>query len=225
MSHDFLKDIIQVPLPDGEYVKEEHPKKQIYLHHTAGNASGVNTIKNWGRDSRGRIATCVCISNTGAKEGDGVIAQAFSSRYWAYHLGIKRSTFQAYDIPYQRLDKIAIGVEINAWGWLEEKNGKFYNYVDRTVPKEEVCELETPYKGHRFYHRYSDEQIRSVENLLRYWNEIYGIPLDYSEEDMWSVSKKALRGEAGLYTHNSVRKDKTDIFPQPEMIEMIKSLS
>ncbi len=29
MSHDFLKDIIQLPLQDGEYVKKETPKKQL----------------------------------------------------------------------------------------------------------------------------------------------------------------------------------------------------
>jgi len=224
MANDFLKDIVQVPLPDGEYVKESHPKKQIYLHHTAGNSSGVNCIKHWGRDSRGRIATCVCIANTGAKEGDGVISQAFSSKYWAYHLGIKRHVFEAYDIPYQRLDKISIGVEICAWGQLEKKGDKYYNYVDRIVPKEEVCELDEPYKNYRYFHRYSDEQIRSVEKLLLYWHDVYGIPLDYIAEDMWSVSKKALAGEPGVYTHNSVRKDKIDIFPQPEMIQMLQNI-
>jgi len=41
---------------------------------------------------------------------------------------------------------------------------------------------------------------------------------------MWEVSKKALKGESGIFTHNSIRKDKTDIFPQPEMIQMLKSL-
>jgi len=224
MAHEFLKDIVQVPLSDNEYVKTATPKRQVYLHHTAGNASGVNVFKAWNRDSRGRIATCVCVANTGAKEGDGVISQGFSSKYWAYHLGVKALVFEAYDVPYQRLDKISIGIEICAWGQLTEKDGKFYNYVNRTVPAEEVCTLDDPYKGYRHFHRYSDEQIRSVEKLLRYWNEIYDIPMDYNEKDMWDVSLKALSGEPGLYTHNSVRKDKIDIFPQPEMIEMLKGL-
>ena len=220
----FLNDILQVEFSSNEYLKEEAPKKQIYLHHTAGNSSGVSTFSQWNNDSRGRIATCVCISGKGAKEGDGRIVQGFSSKYWAYHLGAKKTIFDAYDLPYQRLDKISIGVEICAWGQLTEKNGKFYNYVDREVAKEDVCTLDEKYKGYRHFHRYTDAQIRSVENLLKYWNEYYGIPLEYREEDMWSVSMNALKAVDGVYTHNSVRKDKIDIFPQPEMIQMLKGL-
>ena len=35
---------------------------------------------------------------------------------------------------------------------------------------------------------------------------------------------RALKGESGVYTHNSVRFDKIDITPQPKMIAMLKSL-
>lgn len=220
----FLKDILQVPFSDNEYVKEETKKKQVYLHHTAGNSSGVATFKAWDADSRGRIATCVCISGKGAKEGDGKIVQGFSSKYWAYHLGAKRDIFDAYGVPYIALDKISIGIEICAWGQLEERGGKYYNYVNREVAKEDVCTLDEPYKKYVHFHKYTDEQIRSVENLLKYWNEVYDIPLDYREDDMWGVSTDALKGVAGVYTHNSVRKDKIDIFPQPEMIQMLKGL-
>ena len=220
----FLKDILQVEFSSNEYIREEFPKKQIYLHHTAGNSSGVSTFRQWDADSRGRIATCVCVSGKGAQEGVGRIVQGFSSKYWAYHLGVKQDIFKAYDVPYISLDKISIGIEICAWGQLEEKNGKYYNYVNREVSKEDVCTLDEPYKKHIHFHRYTDEQIRSVENLIKYWSENYGIPLSYSEEDMWDVSTSALSGEPGLYTHNSVRKDKIDIFPQPEMIQMLKSL-
>ena len=220
----FLDDILQVRLSSNEYIKDSQDKKQIYLHHTAGSSSGERTINYWNQDNRGRIATCVCISNTGAAEGDGKIVQAFSSKYWAYHLGIKREVFDSYNLDYVPLDKRSIGIELCAWGHLEEKKGGFYNYVNKEVPKEEVCTLEEPFKGHRYYHRYSDEQIRSTENLLRYWKEHYNINTEYNARDMWGVSKKALRGESGIFTHNSVRKDKSDIFPQPEIIEMLKLL-
>lgn len=221
---DFLKDILKVEFSNDEYVREESTKKQIYLHHTAGNSSGVSTFKQWDADSRGRIATCVCISGKGAKEGDGRIVQGFPSKYWAYHLGAKADIFNGYGVPYKALDKISIGIEICAWGQLEERGGKYYNYVNREVAKEDVCTLDTPYKKHIHFHRYTDEQIRSVENLLKYWSQQYSIPITYREEDMWDVSMNALNGVAGVYTHNSVRKDKIDIFPQPEMIQMLKGL-
>lgn len=220
-----LSKIKQIPLGENQYVKEETPKKQIVLHHTAGNASGVGTISMWDTDDRGRIATCVTISGPGAKGTyDGEICQAFSSKYWAYHLGIKPEVFKAYKVSYQRLDKIAIGIEICNWGPISFRDGKYYNYVNREMPADQVTKLDTPYKGHLFYHKYSDAQIQSVKDLLVYWKGIYKIDLTYNYDQMFTVNTKALKGENGLYSHNSYRKDKTDIYPCPRMISMLKTL-
>jgi hypothetical protein len=52
----------------------------------------------------------------------------------------------------------------------------------------------------------------------------FEIPLDYSYDEFFSVSKKALSGEKGIFTHNSYRADKTDVSPQPKLIEMAKTL-
>lgn len=220
-----LSKIRQIPLSENQFVKEETPKKQIVLHHTAGNASGVGTISMWDTDDRGRIATCVTISGPGAKGTyDGEICQAFSSKYWAYHLGIKPEVFKAYKVSYQRLDKIAIGVEICNWGPISFRDGKYYNYVNREVPADQVTKLDKPYKGHLFYHKYSDAQIQSVKDLLVYWKGIYKIDLTYDYDRMFTVNTKALKGENGLYSHNSYRKDKSDIYPCPRMIAMLKTL-
>jgi len=225
MSLDVTK-IKQVPLSESQYLKEEAVKTQIVLHHTAGNSSGPATIKMWDTDDRGRIATCVTISGKGLSKDtfDGEICQAFSSKYWAYHLGIKGDVFRANGVPAKNLDKTSIGIEICSWGPLEKRGDKFYNYVDREVPVDQVTELATPYKGHKYYHRYTDAQIDSVRQLLTYWKQLYNIDLTYRDADMWTVSKRALRGENGVYTHNSYRKDKTDIHPCPRMIAMLKTL-
>ena len=225
MSLDVTK-IKQVPLRESQYIKEEIKKTQIVLHHTAGNSSGVGTIKMWDMDDRGRIATCVTISGKGQSKDtyDGEICQAFSSKYWAYHLGIKPDVFRANALPYKSIDPVSIGIEICSWGPLDKKGDKFYNYVNREVPADQVTELATPYKGHKYYHRYTDAQIESVRQLLVYWNKVYGIPLTYNEKDMWAVSKNALSAVSGVYTHNSYRKDKSDIHPCPRMIAMLKSL-
>jgi len=217
--------IKQVPLKGSQYIKEETLKTQIVLHHTAGNASGINTISMWDTDDRGRIATCVTISGPGAKgTHDGEICQAFSSKYWAYHLGIKPEVFKAYKISYQSLDRIAIGIEICNWGPITLKDGKYYNYVNREIPADQVTKLDTPYKGHLFYHKYSDAQIQSVKDLLLYWKDIYKIDLTYNYDQMFTVNTKALKGENGLYSHNSYRKDKSDIYPCPRIIAMLKTL-
>jgi len=225
MNKDFIKNIHQIPLDRDEFLNEEWAKYQIYLHHTAGGASARNVVSNWNNDDRGRIATCVTISNTGASNSpDGEIVQAFSSKYWAYHLGVKNSHFQNMEMPYKPLDKHSIGIELCAWGPLTLKDGKFYNYVKREVPADQVCQLLKPFKGYTYYHKYSDAQIESLKNLLLYWNDVYDIPLDYNE-DIWGLTERAYALEPGIYTHNSVRPDKTDIFPQPNLIAMLKSLS
>jgi N-acetyl-anhydromuramyl-L-alanine amidase AmpD len=217
--------IKQLPLKESEYFKEEHKKTQIVLHHTAGNSSAVNVAKDWANDTRGRIATCAIISGANTKNSfDGEIVQCFSSRHWAYHLGIKGEVFKARKIPHQILDKISIGIEICNWGQLEKVGDKYFNYVDKEVPASEVTILETPYKNYKYFHKYTEAQIESVRQLLLYWKDNYGINLSYDYDRMFTVNDKALKGENGLYTHNSYRKDKVDIYPCPRMITMLKNL-
>lgn len=224
MSLDTSK-IKQVPFSESQYYKEVTEKKQIVLHHTAGNSSGIATIQNWNTDDRGRIATCVTISGPGNKQSpDGEICQAYSSNYWAYHLGIKQEVFRSRKLPQIAIDKHAIGIEICNWGQLEKVGDKYINYVDREVAADQVTKLDTPYKGYTYFHRYSDAQIESVKNLLIYWRDQYKINLTFNYDQCFTVNNTALTGVNGLYTHNSYRKDKVDIYPCPRMISMLKTL-
>jgi N-acetyl-anhydromuramyl-L-alanine amidase AmpD len=208
--------IEQYNFSSNQYIQEEFPKTQIYLHHTAGGPDALNVFKGWEQNSE-RIATCVAISN------NGKIIQGFSSKFWAYHLGLKEDTFRRNNVPYISLDKYSIGIEICNWGQLTLKNGKFYNYVNREIPSSEVCELQTPFKGHKYYHNYTDAQIESTKDLLLSWKERYNIPLTYNE-DVWDITPRALKNQKGVFTHNSVRTDKVDVYPHPKLIEIWKSL-
>lgn len=208
-----------------QYVQEEHKKVQIYLHHTAGSSNPTAVFKDWETNSE-RIATCVVIGGkpkAGSSWEDGEVIQGFSSKHWAFHLGLKESTFQKYGVPYQSLDRISIGIELCNWGQLTLKNGKYYNYVDIEIPAAEVVELSTPHRGYKFYHAYTDAQISSVKDLLLSWKQKYNIPLTYNE-DIWNITTRALKGETGVFTHNSVRTDKVDVSPQPKLIAMLKTL-
>lgn len=208
--------LIQTPFPSSQYFQDEFPKSQVYLHHTAGGPSGKKTFEFWSTNAE-RVATCVAISR------DGQIVQGFSSKYWAFHLGLQESTFHRFGLSYKSLDRISIGIEVCNWGQMTLVNGKFINYYKKETPANEVIELDKPYKGFKYFHNYTDEQIESVKELLILWNNKYGIPLDYNE-DIWDLSKRAFSGTPGVYTHNSVRSDKVDIYPHPKMIEMLKSL-
>ena len=216
--------LTQTSFPLSQYIKEEHPKKQIYLHHTAGNSDPFSVFSNWSSNPE-RIATCVAVGGIprSSKWIDGEVVQGFGSKYWAFHLGLKESTFNKYGVPYKSIDKISIGIEICNWGQLTLKGGKYYNYVNKEVPSNEVCVLNSPFKGYKYFHNYTDAQIEAVKELLLVWNTKYNIPLDYND-DIWNVTPRALKGEPGVYTHNSVRLDKVDIYPHPKMIAMLKSL-
>ena len=220
-----LKKIKQVPLSSGQYIDEEVKKVQIVLHHTAGNSSAPATIKMWDKDDRGKIATCIVISGKGLSKDtfDGEICQAFGSKKWGYHLGLNQDVFRSKGVAYKSIDPIAIGIEICNWGPLDKVGDKYYNYVDREVSVDQVCVLSAPYKGHLYYHAYTDAQIESVRQLLVYWSKIHGIDLTYNE-DIWGISVRALKGENGVFTHNSYRKDKSDVSPQPKLIAMLKAL-
>jgi N-acetyl-anhydromuramyl-L-alanine amidase AmpD len=194
------------------YNADETTKKQIYLHHTAGGADALSTFKFWEADAI-NVGTCVAISR------DGQIVQGFDSKFWAYHLGLKSSHFLG--LPYTNLDKSSIGIELCNWGYLTKKGNKYYNYVGKEV--KDVCKLETPYKGYEYFENYTTKQIESVKELLLLWRDKYAIDLTYNE-DIWQVTKRALSGKNGVFTHNSVRKDKIDVYPHPQLIEMLNDL-
>jgi len=219
------EDITLVDFPKSQYIQEETQKGQIYLHHTAGNSNPFGVFNDWSTNPE-RIATCVVIGGKPKKTDifvDGQIVQGFSSKKWAYHLGLRESTFNNFNLPYKSLDKISIGIEICGWGQLTYRSGKFYTWTDKVLSEEDVIELSTPFRGFKYFHNYTDSQIESVEKLLRYWGETYNIPLTYNP-DIFDVNARALSGERGVFTHCSVRYDKIDIYPHPKLIEMLKSL-
>ena len=217
--------LTQYPFPQTQYIPTETEKVQIYLHHTAGNSNPFSTYKDW-EANKERIATCVVVGGK-PKKGenfiDGQVVQGYSSKYWAYHLGLRESIFHNFDLPYKSLDKFAIGVEICSWGQLTYKDGKYYNWAKKVVSDEDIIELSTPFRGFKYFHNYTDTQIESVRELLLYWKQKWNIPLTYNE-DIWDICPRALKGESGVYTHCSVRYDKIDVYPHPKLIEMLKSL-
>lgn len=217
--------LTQYKFASTQYFAETHPKTQIYLHHTAGNADPYAVFDFWSSNPD-RICTAFAVggkAKAGGRWVDGEVVQGFDAKYWGYHLGLKQETFTKFKIPYTSLDKISIGIEMCNYGQLSYKDGKYYTYVGSTIPAEDVIELATPHRGYKFYHAYTDAQIAAVKELILSLHQTFNIPIKYNE-DIWDVTTRALKAEPGLYTHNSVRFDKVDASPQPKLIEMLKSL-
>lgn len=211
-----ISKIVQSRLSKDQYVDELTDKKQIYLHHTAGGPDAVAVAKYF-NNKEGKVATAFII---GAR---GTIVQCFSSKNWAYHLGLKQDIFTEAGVSYKSLDKISVGIEICNYGPLTKRNGYYYNYVGGKVDYTEVTTLDKKYKGYIYWQSYTDAQIESTRQLLVYLCDTYNIPCTYFAT-IFDIDKRALRGESGIFTHNSVRKDKSDIYPCPRMITMLESL-
>jgi N-acetylmuramoyl-L-alanine amidase len=217
-----LSDIIQVDFPDNQYIRAKTKKNQIVLHHTVSGL-GVTGDIAWWRKTKARIGTAIIIG------WDGKIYQCFSSKYWAYHLGIK-------DWRNKKLNQGSIGIEIDSWGGLvQHSDGKYYpakwsSMYKKFVPNlkagevKNVQKYDKKYRGFYAFEKYTDAQIEAVRKLLMYWNEHYGIPLTYNE-DMWEYNKDALNGKSGVWGHVSFRKDKSDVHPDDGLVKMLKELA
>ena len=191
---------------DGDEFVRDYGKIEplgFFIHHTAGWDNPYNTIGNWNRDKRGRVATQYCIGGTNVKVA---------------------------------ISKFSGGVELNNFGYLTKKGDKYYTYVNVEVKPQYVCDLGYKFRGHQYWHAYSDKQIESLRLLLLHLKDIYpkmdlvnGIPKLLKDgihpKDAFEFNEDAYNAKQfGLWSHTSVRKDKFDCFPQPELVEMLKQL-
>jgi hypothetical protein len=217
-------------LKDDEYIKEILKKTQIYLHHTASGHNPFRVIDVWEKDkfdSKGkrklnRISTAFVVGGQSTRdlnddEFDGVIARCFDEKYWGYHTGWLGRTS----------DGPSIGIEICNYGYLtKNRKGEFINYVGGIVPEEQVCDLGKEFRGHRYYHKYTDKQLESVKKLILDLSDRFDIPIENInyDWDWFDYNPKKWKNGKGLRNHTQVRKDKTDLSPQPNLLKMLNSI-
>lgn len=219
----FLDTITTYYLPVDQFYPEEHAKKQIILHHTAGNANPYNVIDDW-HSTPVHVGTAFVIGGRPVSSTsnwyDGKILQAFPSKYWCYSLGLKSSPGK----PPKQIEQESVAIEVCNWGPLtKHEDGSFTNYVNQKINPAEVTDLGHTYRGFQYFHSYTDAQIESLRQLMIFLGNKYSIPLKYKGDTMFDYSPLAFT-EPGVWTHVSVRKDKTDMYPSPKLIAMLKTL-
>ncbi len=210
-------------LPKGEYKEGPTKKEYLFLHHTAGWHNPYNVISAWDRDS-GTIATEFVMGGQSIKgdsnEYDGRVLQAFPEEAYAWHLGNNGS---------QYMHEHSIGIEVCNFGYI--KDGKTYA---GTIPHDsQLVELAEPFRGFKTWHRYSDEQIESLRKLILFIAERDSIDVRAGlvEEikkhgaNAFEFNEDAFFGRTkGMWTHTNTRKDKFDMFPQQELLDMLVAL-
>ncbi len=211
-------------LPKGEYLEGPTEKEYIFIHHTAGWHNPYNTVNNWGRDNRGRVATEFIIGGPSVRGNDdkydGEIVQAFPEGGYGWHLGRNGSSY---------MHSHSVGIEVNNFGWI--KDGK--TYAGTRVDSSQIVTLDQAFRGHKTWHRYSDTQIYSLRELILYIGDRDNIDIRKGLPNL--VKQKGAKAfefnedaynakQFGLWSHTSVRKDKFDCFPQEELVNMLKDL-
>ena len=211
-------------LPQGEYKNGPTNKEYLFLHHTAGWNNPFNVIDQWGRDSRGAVATEFVLGGPSVKgnndEFDGVMVQAFPEGGYGWHLGKNGS---------QHMHTHSVGIEVCNFGWI--KDGK--TYAGTKVAESQLVELDKPFRGFKTWHKYSNDQIEVLDKWIRWIGERDGIdiraglPALVKEKgaDAFEFNEDAYYGKVkGIWTHTNTRKDKFDMFPQQELLDMLMSL-
>jgi N-acetyl-anhydromuramyl-L-alanine amidase AmpD len=220
-------------LNDGEFFADVREKKQLYIHHTAGSRIARFVVDGWESDKRRKVsadgtnelevATAFVIGGHSErwKTTDGEILRAFPEYYWAHHLGTKRrNNFY--------LNAHSIGIEICSYGGLiENRAGEIVTTYGQSVKDSEIYDHGTKFRGYRYFQKYTDAQLESLRKLILQLEKQYpGLEIKrgiYNTE-WFEYNEEAATGERGLWTHTNVRKDKSDCFPQPELIQVLNSL-
>lgn len=220
-----IKKIDQDNLSPDQYFKEDcsSVKRQIVLHHTVSSGNAENVVHGWQFNPE-RVGTAFII------DSEGIIHQAFGSKYWAYHIAFSKNTNKVPEFYHNfaretNVAKGSIGIELCNWGPLlfNEKDNCYYNCYKQIVPKEQVYKLDKPFRGFTYFQKYSNKQLVALKELLTYLCATYNIDKTY-DHGIWDINNRALDGDNGIFTHVSYRSDKTDCFPQEELINVLKTL-
>ena len=211
-------------LPVGEYKEGPTTKEYLFLHHTAGWHNPYNTIDSWGKDDRGAVATEFVLGGPSVKGNDdkydGEMVQAFPEGGYGWHLGKNGS---------QYMHTNSVAIEVCNFGYVV--NGK--TYAGATVHESQIVELSQPFRGHKLWHRYSDAQIEALHKWILWIAERDSIDVRKGLPELikkigvsaFEFNDDAYYGRIkGLWTHTNTRKDKVDMFPQQELIDMLLSL-
>lgn len=120
----------------------------IIIHYTAG-ASRDSDLKQLTAEDDVYVSSHFHISS------DGIITQLVSTKDVAYHAG--KSQWKTH----QAMNPVSLGIELENWGLLTQKEGKISSWSGREIPKA----LVEPHSG-RYWASYTDNQYWQLSRLI-----------------------------------------------------------
>lgn len=196
----------------GDYINEKTVKKQIVLHAGREDEMGLGFYKH---------------KPHYYIQKNGEIINYYDDQYWGNHLDFLNSDleyfgiFKEYDV-----EKTSISILLESLGVAYfDHNRKIFISLNLGIEVPRVYEFcsNAKFKGHQYYDFITTKQIESLRELLVELTKKHHIPTKYNP-DMWSLSRKALTGTPGIWTHNSYRTPSIDPHPQIELVNLLRSL-
>ena len=130
------------------------------------------------------------------------------------------------------MERQSVGIEIVSAGQLYKETNGFYFYPlypnknpKQLIPTSDVWELKTAWRGYNYYHKYTDNQISSVVNLIKYLVKMFKIPIQPDLTQFYEYNEEVWKkGLSGLWSHSTVITYKTDIVPEFNFLNQLYSL-
>ena len=211
-------------LPKGEYKEGPTRKEYLFLHHTAGWNNPYKAVDAWAKDDRGPIGTEFVLGGLSVRGNDdrydGELVQCMPEGAYGWHLGKNGS---------RRMHTHSVGIEVCNFGHAE--NGR--TYTQTPIAEDQLVTLPDAFRGHAQWHRYSDRQIETLRATILWIAERDSIDvrdglvaeINRNGLDAFDFNEDAFNGTVkGMWTHTNTRRDKTDMFPQSEMVDMLVGL-
>jgi N-acetyl-anhydromuramyl-L-alanine amidase AmpD len=220
-NQNFMKEFTIEFVPLNKHFKGNgQAKTQIVLHHTVGGGKPTPVVEYWDKYVTGRVGTHFVIGK------NGEIVQTMDLQDWASHVNCDGKGNVGNGKQVLDIERRTIGIELCAWGGLVEYKGKFYTSYG--VKPQNIIEEDKVYRcdfrGFKAYDRYSEPQLLALKQLLVFLGNTLSLDITKTCASNFELSDKAHAQEMVVCSHTNFRKDKSDVFPQPELIDLLQSL-
>ena len=210
------------PMRSSQYSKSRTKKTQIYLHHDAAHQ----------RSDKGEKCASILFNKGGVSchamiDIDGHVERMFDDEYISYCQGRVHPKVPGQIWP----NSTGLSIELAGLGY--ERKGVKFDIGEPLVGCVDWRGFPIPKYKHEKYQDYSDSQIIALKKLLKHWLSKHGIPFVWEGEKTYKLmfppkntnSPEVAKGKPGIWTHNSVDSNKSDVFPSLKLIKMFMEIS
>ena len=235
------------------YAPDETPKIQFVVHHTAGLNGAKEVIRSW-REKTSRVSTHFIIDRAGNIEqlfplkywGNHIGSSRSGNSY------LQKSTIS---VELVALGYLKVKGRNRSNSFFTEnstfvQSDRTYSYKELKqgqpdIPVAQPYYMDSSnklkpwgdYKGYGLYHSYTKSQLASLETVMKDVQAAYPnitMGSKYSGANGFyeqfpkkgsGVAETAFNNNRGTFTHNSYRTDKSDVFPQKELLELFQKFN